>query len=68
MNAPVWRVEDDGEVLLPGSPMTAEAGLVSLPFLIAAVRRKWRLVAVTGRRVRLPGARAVADGSRPAHG
>ena len=47
MNAPVWRVEDDGEVLLRGSPTSAESGLVSLPFLIAAVRRKWRLVAAT---------------------
>jgi capsular polysaccharide biosynthesis protein len=47
VNAPVWRVEDDGEVMLPGSATTAEAGLVSLPFLVAAVRRKWRLVAAT---------------------
>jgi capsular polysaccharide biosynthesis protein len=46
MNVPVWRIEDDGEVSLPVSP-TAEAGLVSLPFLVAAVRRKWRLVVAT---------------------
>src|SRR5690349_1313783 len=46
MNAPVWRVEDDGEVQLPISA-TAEAGLVSLPFLAAAVRRRWRRVAAT---------------------
>jgi capsular polysaccharide biosynthesis protein len=46
VNAPVWRVEDDGEVQLPVSP-TAEAGLVSLPFLAAAVRRRWRFVAAT---------------------
>src|SRR3954447_6105406 len=46
MSPSVWRVEDDGEVQLPASP-TAEAGLVSLPFLVAAVRRRWRLVAVT---------------------
>lgn len=46
MNPPVWRVEDDGEVQLPASP-TAEAGLVSLPFLLAAVRRRWRRVAAT---------------------
>ena len=39
MNAPVWRVEDDGEVQLPASA-TAEAGLVSLPFLVAAIRRR----------------------------
>lgn len=43
MNVPVWRVEDDGEVQLPVSP-TAEAGLVSLPFLVSAVRRRWRRV------------------------
>jgi capsular polysaccharide biosynthesis protein len=43
MNAPVWRVEDDGAVQLPLSP-TTEAGLVSLPFLVAAVRRGWRRV------------------------
>ena len=46
MNAPVWRVEDDGEVQLPASA-TAEAGLVSLPFLVAAIRRGWRRVAAT---------------------
>lgn len=46
MNAPVWRVEDDGDVQLPGSP-TAESGLVSLPFLLAAVRRRWRRVVAT---------------------
>jgi capsular polysaccharide biosynthesis protein len=46
MNAPVWRVEDDGAVQLPVSS-TAEAGLVSLPFLVAAVRRKWRRVVAT---------------------
>ena len=46
MNPPVWRVEDDGEAQLPVSP-TAEAGLVSLPFLVAAVRRRWRRVAAT---------------------
>jgi capsular polysaccharide biosynthesis protein len=46
MNVPVWRIEDDGEVQLPASP-TAEAGLVSLPFLVAAVRRGWRRVVIT---------------------
>jgi capsular polysaccharide biosynthesis protein len=42
----VWRVEDDGDTQLPVSP-TAEGGLVSLPFLVAAVRRRWRRIAVT---------------------
>jgi capsular polysaccharide biosynthesis protein len=46
VNAPVWRVEDDGEAQLPASA-TAEAGLVSLPFLVAAIRRRWRRVAAT---------------------
>ena len=46
MTPSVWRVEDDGEVQPPTST-TAEAGLVSLPFLIAAVRRRWRRVAAT---------------------
>jgi capsular polysaccharide biosynthesis protein len=46
MNPPVWRVEDDGEAQLLGSS-TAEAGLVSLPFLVAAVRRRWRRVVAT---------------------
>ena len=46
MNAPVWRVEDDGAAQLPASA-TAEAGLVSLPFLVAAVRRRWRRVVAT---------------------
>jgi capsular polysaccharide biosynthesis protein len=46
MNPPVWRVEDDGEVQFPVSAR-AEAGLVSLPFLVAAVRRRWRRVAAT---------------------
>jgi capsular polysaccharide biosynthesis protein len=45
VNAPVWRVEDDGETLLPVAA-TAEAGLVSLPFLVTAVRRRWRRVAL----------------------
>jgi capsular polysaccharide biosynthesis protein len=43
VKARVWRVEDDGEARLPVST-TAEAGLVSLPFLVAAVRRRWRRV------------------------
>jgi capsular polysaccharide biosynthesis protein len=42
----VWRVEDDGEAQLSLLPK-AESGLVSLPFLVAAVRRKWRLVVAT---------------------
>jgi capsular polysaccharide biosynthesis protein len=46
MNPPVWRVEDEGEVLLPVSP-TAGTDLVSLPFLVAAVRRRWRRVVAT---------------------
>lgn len=46
MKGSVWRVEDDGDTQLPGSP-TAEGGLVSLPFLVAAVRRRWRRIAVT---------------------
>lgn len=45
MKTPVWQVQDDGEVQLPASP-TAEAGLVSMPFLVAAVRRRWRRIAV----------------------
>jgi capsular polysaccharide biosynthesis protein len=48
MNPPVWRVEDEGEVQFPASSLT-EAGLVSLPFLVAAVRRRWRrIMAVAG--------------------
>jgi capsular polysaccharide biosynthesis protein len=46
MKPPVWRVEDDGDVQLQASS-SAEAGLVSLPFLVAAVRRKWRRVVAT---------------------
>jgi capsular polysaccharide biosynthesis protein len=46
MNTPAWRVEDDGGVQLPVSP-TTEAGLVSLPFLAAAVRRRLRRVVAT---------------------
>jgi capsular polysaccharide biosynthesis protein len=46
MNAPFWKVEDDGGAPLPASS-TAEAGLVSLPFLVAAVRRRWRRVVAT---------------------
>lgn len=46
MKTPVWQVPDDGEVQLPASS-TAEAGLVSMPFLAAAVRRRWRRIAVT---------------------
>ncbi len=46
MKTPVWQVPDDGEVQLAASP-TAEAGLVSMPFLVAAVRRKWRRIVAT---------------------
>jgi capsular polysaccharide biosynthesis protein len=50
MNAPVWRVEDDGAIQLSGAP-APEPGLVSLHFLVGAVRRRWRrvvLAAVAG--------------------
>src|SRR5262245_34187532 len=46
MKPPVWRVEDDGEGL--PTPGAAEPDLVSLRFLIAAARRRWRVVVVAG--------------------
>jgi capsular polysaccharide biosynthesis protein len=46
MKPPVWRVEDDGEGL--PTPGAAEPDLVSLRFLVAAARRRWRVVVAAG--------------------